>query len=125
MVHHLKSAKIYFCFAVLLLVAKPFLGFSVFSPVNNPPSADNILVKAFTKRKQEYVEHSSYDIHAIQKKLADPVTQYILRFSFLLSVLFPVVFAAGSAITNRFLRGIILSLSPPGQTYLLNSTLLI
>ena len=120
----LKSAKIYFFFAVLLFVAKPFIGFSVLNRMH-PLTTPSILVKAFTKRKLEYVENSSFDIHTIQKKLADPVRQCILRFSFLLSIIFSAVFVIGVAITDLFLRRIQLNLSPQQHTYLHNGQLII
>jgi hypothetical protein len=120
----LKSAKLYFCFAVLLLVAKPFLGFSLFSRIH-PPAEENIFVKAFNKRKQEYTQDSHYDIIAIQKKLADPVQQFILRFSFLLNIIFSAIFIAGTNITDHFLNEIRLSLSLHQPTWLLNGKLII
>jgi hypothetical protein len=122
--HLLKSAKIYFYFAVLLLVAKPFLGFTMFSRIH-PPADQNIFIKAFTKRKQEYAEDSTFDMNAVQKKLADPVKQVFLLFSFFLTILFPWLLAAGKNITDRFLNEIQLSLAPPEHSYLLNGTLLI
>ena len=124
MYHYFKSVKIYFCFAVLLIVAKPFLGFSMFSRMH-PPATESIFVKAFTKRKQEYVKDSSYDIHTIQKKLADPVSRFVLRFSFLLGIFFSAVFAINACITGRFLRRIQLSLFLRRSAYLLNEQLII
>jgi hypothetical protein len=122
--HHAKSAKIYLCFAVLLLVAKPFLGFSMFSSTN-PPPAQSIFVKAFTKRKQEYVENSRYDIHTVQKKLAEPVQQFSLRFSLLLDILFSAIVAALAVVTGSFLHTLQLNLSQRRSAYLLNRQLLI
>ena len=56
----------YFLFlAVFMLAAKPFVGFNavrLFATSKKP----GIVVKAFTKRKQEYVEDSPFDIFAIQ-----------------------------------------------------------
>src|SRR5476649_107801 len=115
----LKSAKIYFCFAVLLLVAKPFLGFSMFSRAN-PPAVENIFVKAFTKRKQEYAENSHFNIVSIQKKLAEPVNLLFLRFSFFLSTIFPAIFASGLYVNAQFLRRRQLSLASCEPAYLLN-----
>ena len=97
-----KTAKLYFFFAVLVFVAKPFLGFSMFSRVN-PPGTENIFVKAFTKRKQEYVEDSNFDVNVIQDKLADPVRQLFLRFSHFLNILFPVVFGFSGSLTKDLL----------------------
>jgi len=122
--HKLNSAKIFFCLAVLLFVAKPFLGFTLFSRMH-PPAAKNIFVKAFTKRKLEDPENSSFSASAIQKKLAEPVKYFSLRFAFLLSIIFPCMLCAGADITNRFLRRVRLSLTPQTHSYLLNSKLII
>lgn len=119
-----KTAKIYCLFAVLLFVAKPFLGFSMFSR-ENPPGTENIFVKAFTKRKQEYVEESNFDINVIQDKLADPVRQLFLLFSHFLNILFPVVFVFSVSLTNGLLERISLNLVPCRQTYLVNGKLII
>ena len=122
--HKFTSAKIFFCLAVLLFVAKPFLGFTMFSRAH-PPATDNIFVKAFTKRKVEDPENSNLSASAIQKKLAEPVNEFILRFSFLLCIIFPLAFADGTNITNLFLRTLKLRLYPRDPAYLLNSKLII
>ena len=121
--HQLKLIKIFLFFAALLLVAKPFLGFAFFSRTH-PPAAKSIFVKAFTKRTLEYSENSSLDSQTILKKLADPLTP-VLLFAFLLAMLFPLVLLAGSNTTNRFLREMLLGLSPRRPTWLLNSKLII
>jgi hypothetical protein len=120
----LTSAKIFFGLAVLLFVAKPFLGFTMFSRLH-PPAIESIFVKAFTKRKLEDSENNKFSAAAIQKKLADPVKQYILRFSFLLSIVFPVIFLAGLNINNRFLRRLQLNVSATQPAWLLNGKLII
>ena len=84
--HYIKSAKICFFFAVLVFLAKPFLGFGVVNSLH-PPAADNILVKIFSKRKLEYDEKSNNNIYSVQKKLADPVQHFVVRFTFLLCLL--------------------------------------
>lgn len=119
-----KIAKIYFCFAVLFLVAKPFLGFTMFNNLHSTVDS-NIFVKSFTKRTLEFSENSDLSVRAIQKKLAEPVSDFLLRFSFLLALLFPLLFGALNGATNRILQAIQLRLSPREHTYLLNSTLLI
>ena len=108
----------------MLFVAKPFLGFSMFTS-STPPAAENIYVKAFTKRKQEFSDDSNFDIITVQKKLAEPIVKILLPFSFLLSILFPVVFKARFNATNRFLNDLKLSLSPPEHAYLVNRMLLL
>lgn len=121
---HLKTAKIYLCFAVLLFVAKPFLGFGIFSRMH-PPAIENIFVKSFTKRKAEFSENSNYSTSAIQKKLAGPDLPFMLRFSFFLSIIFPVLFALNTKISNSFLNQLQLSLYPERHTYLLSGKLII
>ncbi|TWI98215.1 hypothetical protein JN11_03294 [Mucilaginibacter frigoritolerans] len=119
-----KTAKIYFSLAVLLLVAKPFLGFGMFSRIH-PPADENIFVKAFNKRKQEYSEDSNNDFNTLLKKLAEPAKLFFLRFLYFLNILFPAVFAAGISITTGLLNKIRSDLSDGKQVWLLNSTLLI
>jgi hypothetical protein len=121
-VRNLNSAKIFFCLAVLLFVAKPFLGFSMFSR-SHPPAAENIFVKAFTKRKLEDSENNNFN--SIVKKTTDPVRQFVLRFSFLLGILFPGFYIGRFNISNLFLKNLRLSLSPPEHTWLLNGKLII
>jgi hypothetical protein len=119
-----KTAKIYFCFAVLLLVAKPFLGFCMFSRVH-PPADENIFVKVFNKRKQEFSEDSSSHINYVLRKIAEPVESFLLSFAYFLSILFPVVFATRAAITAGFLNRIRSDISDTRHTWLLNSAFLI
>jgi hypothetical protein len=121
---HIKTAKIYLCFAVLLFVAKPFLGFGMFSRLH-PPAIENIFVKSFTKRKAEFSEDSNYSTNAVQKKLANPPLPFILRFSCLLSIIFPAVFAFSANITNRLLSQVRLSFYPSMDSCLLNGKLII
>jgi hypothetical protein len=119
-----RTAKIYFCFAALLLVAKPFLGFSMFSRLH-PPAGDSIFIKSFTKRFQEYSENSDNNLQAILKKLSEPDANLFLRFSFLLSILFPLAFVSLVSSTSGYLQQLRFALSFRENTYLLNSNLII
>ena len=123
-IHQIKLATGFFCMAVFLLVAKPFLGFSMFNRISHTHHA-NIYVKAFTKRKQEFAEDSVNNVETVQKKLADPVKALLIHFSFFLGLIFPAVFSLKSKITNSFINRLQLSLSPQRETYLLNSNFLI
>ena len=123
MKNYFKLAKIFFCLGVLLFVAKPFLGFAMVSRIHSTQQ-ESIFVKSFTKRKLEYSENSSFNMTAVQKKLANPDKQVFVLFSCLLGILFP-VFLAGKNITGWFLNEIQLSLSHHRDTYLLNCNLLI
>jgi hypothetical protein len=118
-----KTAKIIFYFTVLLLIAKPFWGFNVFNRLNPPPQS-NILIKIFSKRKQEFNEDSQFNISAVQRKLAQPVTNLFLLFSFFLCILFPFA-KKEQGLSNSFFRQLRLNLLPERDTYLLTSSLLI
>lgn len=122
--HPLKIAKIIFCFTVFLLIAKPFWGFSVFNRLN-PPEESNILIKVFSKRKQEFSEGNESDITVIQKKLANPVTNLLLLFSHFLSILFPAFFKKKNEISASSLHQLLLRLLPLQHPNLLGGKLLI
>lgn len=119
-----KSVIVSFCFAVMMLVAKPFIGFNAYAQMHHLKHL-NICVKAFTKRKQEFVENSSFDMQCIQKKLADPIDQIFLLFSFLLGIILPFAFGTENNISNRILRRLNLSLAQHEHSYLLNGSLII
>ena len=117
-------AKIFFCLAALLFVAKPFLGFSMFSRMH-PPAVENIFVKAFTKRKLEEQESSKLNPEAIQKKLAEAAQQFVFRFIALLSILLPLFLSTVALANNNLLRRLKLSLTPAQPSWLLNGNLII
>jgi hypothetical protein len=118
-----KSAVIFFSFAGLMLVAKPFIGFNSLAKINQLKHL-SICLKAFTKRKQEYVDGSNLDGTFAQKKLAKPLDLVLLHFAALLGIIMPIAFAAQNS-SNRILRRLQLSLSPPQPSYLLNCNLTI
>jgi hypothetical protein len=109
----------YFLFlAVLALAAKPFIGFSFCGRVQNETET-NIFVKAFTKRKQEYVEDSEYDVTAVQQRLSNPVMALLLLFTFFLDKFFNAVLQSAPYLTIGFLTDIRRSQSLPLHRYLL------
>jgi hypothetical protein len=108
--------------AVVMFAAKPFIGFSI-CHVTNDDIETAILAKAFTKRKQEFVKNSDFDIGAVQRRLANPVVFTVLLFSFFLNWLFPVGLSRLNALTGKTLSDIQLRLFPPDHLYLLTGKL--
>jgi hypothetical protein len=108
----INNAKLIFCLAALLFVAKPFIGFCL-CPHLNSPVKTNILAKAFSKRK---IEEGRTSMNAIQKQLSQPVSNLFLRFAFFLTILFPLAFKATEEITDQFLRNLQLCLLPQQLT---------
>lgn len=109
-------------FAVTMFAAKPFIGFSTFHLIANSTQV-SILAKAFTKRKQEFVEDSDFDIIAIQKRLADPILFTLIALSFFLSSFFKQVQTGCTSITGKILDDLHYKLFPPEQLYLLTGKL--
>ncbi|MFA6086937.1 hypothetical protein [Mucilaginibacter sp.] len=111
-------------FAVFMLAAKPFLGFLVIKKIKDGKPI-GICIKAFTKRKIEYVQDSAFDASAVQKRLANPLLPLTILFSFFLTTLFPSISGKLRQITTGFLSALHLSLFPPLHRYLLSGKLII
>lgn len=83
-----------------MLALKPFIGFSYYEQLKSETNM-TILIKAFSKRKQEFNETSESHPDFIQQRLANPLVPLLLLFSSLLNIIFP--FAFGS---DKKLKGI-------------------
>ena len=115
----------YFLFlAVFMLAAKPFVGFNAVKLIGKG-KMPGVFVKAFTKRKQEYVEDSAFDVSAMQRRLANPLLALTVLFSYLLNSLFPLTIRKAGQVTAGILSAIHLSLFPPLHRYLLSGKLTI
>ncbi|WP_214072662.1 hypothetical protein [Mucilaginibacter sp. dw_454] len=114
--------------ALVMLVAKPFVGFTLryeqyFRASHS--GTPSILVKSFTKRKQEFSEDSEHNPVNISKKLADPALPVIALLALALNVFLPRLFKSVKATTHSALAAIIYSLYPPQPLYLLGGKLTI
>ncbi len=125
---HPAKFKFLLVVAMLMFVAKPFVGFSLryqhyFRTVHH--RSPSILVKSFTKRKQEYAEEQESSIVKIQQRLANPALPSGLLFAVALSLFLPAVLRSVKAATQSILAAINYSLALPGQLYLLGGKLTI
>jgi len=68
---------IFLFFAALMVMLKPFVGFRLYRQIS-ASSNPQILTKAFTKRKLEYVEGSQLDVSVMQMRLKIPVLGILL-----------------------------------------------
>jgi len=114
--------------AMFMFVAKPFVGFSLryqhyFKAVHH--HSPNILVKSFTKRKQEYTDENETNIAKVQQRLANPALPSVLLFAIALSLFLPAVLRLVKTVTHSILAAIYYSLAPPQQLYLLGGKLTI
>lgn len=109
-------------FALAMFTAKPFIGFSVYHLLVNDTES-SILVKSFTKRKQEFVEDSDFDMLAVQQRLARPLLFTSFVFFSLLNKFFKLVLNQGKIITGKAVADLQLRVFPPGHLYLLTGKL--
>ncbi|SEO53611.1 hypothetical protein SAMN05192574_1098 [Mucilaginibacter gossypiicola] len=118
--------KLVLLFATLMFAAKPFVGFVVLNRLH-PPVKVNIflLEKSFSKRIIQYRDGSLTLMTAIQKKLAHPVVNLRLRFSFLPFLLYPLLFGARKDITYHFIRLLNLKKVLSQPIYLFNRQLIV
>lgn len=122
----LNTVKFFLFIAVCMFAAKPFLGFKVITGSHpHRHTHVSIVVKAFSKRKQEFNEDSEFNIYGIQKRLADPALPSLLLFAAALAFILPVILNAGKNITSGFLSRIKLHLYQPQARYLLAGQLII
>lgn len=119
----LQSAKIYLFLAAMLFVAKPFLGFGMFSKLH-PPAEESIFVKAFSK-SADYSDENCINLFEFQKKAFTPQLPLFSGILFLLSILFPVVFGAGIKISEHYIGRLKFTAFQPRDSWLLNGNLLI
>ena len=117
--------KIFFAFAALLFIAKPFFGFELSNHHFKIHISHNILVKSFSKRKPESLEDADKSAKQIHRQLSNPLMTLIPSISVLLLSLFPALFDDLRKITGRIISNIRLSLLPPENTYLLAGKLII
>jgi hypothetical protein len=121
----LSAFKIFFAFAALLFIAKPFFGFEISNHHFRIHISHNILVKSFSKRKPESLEDADKKAAQIYNQLANPLMILLSSISLFLLMLLPALFDPLRKITSRILSDIRLSLLPPENTYLLAGKLII
>lgn len=125
---HPAKFKFLLVVAMLMFVAKPFVGFSLryqhyFRAIHH--RSPSILVKSFTKRKQEYADENESNISKVQQRLTNPAIPSVLLFVVALSLFLPVVLRLVKQTTQSILQAIHYSLAPPQQLYLLSGKLTI
>lgn len=70
----LKSLRILFYISALLFVSKPFLGFSLIDRSQKEEITCELLVKLFSKRKNDYIESNLFESPATLNQASDPLT---------------------------------------------------
>jgi hypothetical protein len=117
-----KWIKIFLSVAVLMFVARPFIGFAM---NRSTTPVQSILLKSFQKRKLDFIENGKFDVHAVQKKLADPVTHIFAPFLCLSALLFLFAFVDPASSLNKLIRLTRFGVSYAAPAWLLNSQFII
>jgi len=117
------TVKIFFYLAVLLFVAKPFVGYSITGNMRQLTQPHNILVKIFSKRKPEDLEDAKITASVIQHKLNNP--PLLLTIMALLGLLFPTIYKRIAGVNYSFLNNLQAGLIPAYQPYFLSGKLTI
>lgn len=117
--------KIFFAFAALLFIAKPFFGFELSHRNFNSHIPHNILAKSFSKRKPESLQDADKSAGQIHRQLSNPLLVLISAISILLISFLSDIFEHQRKITGRTPAEIRLSLLPPPHPYLLSGKLII
>ncbi len=123
------KAKGLYCFfylAVLMFVAKPFIGFSI-SGIKNSViiESNSLLAKSFTKRKSDELENSKAKAKVLSQRLTNPPLPLLLTITALLTLLFPLLFKRNERVGYSFVNSLQTSLVPAAQPYLLTGKLTI
>lgn len=114
-----------FFLAVLLFIAKPFIGFASITGSQGHITAHSILVKAFSKRKPEDLRDAELKKTALRVMLINPPVKMLVSITLLLGILFPLLFQRLTFVTCSYLNRIRYSLIPAEQPYLLTGKLTI
>jgi ABC-type phosphate/phosphonate transport system permease subunit len=120
----LKIFKVLLIVAAILFVAKPFLGYSVYSQLTRLKRTDNIMIKIFSKRKPEFITEAEAKKEFVAQQLARLSATFWLTIGTLLAAILPIVFSFLKD-SKRLLHQYLYSVLPAGHTYLLNGKLLI
>lgn len=117
------TVKIFFYLAVLLFVAKPFMGYSIVGNIHQVNQPYNILVKIFSQRKPEDLEDAKITAASIQQKLTNP--PLLLTIMALLGLVFPAMYKRVGSVNYSFLNNLQAGLVPAYQPYFLSGKLTI
>jgi hypothetical protein len=119
----INTVKIFFYLAVLLFVAKPFIGFSLNTADYQIKEPNNILVKIFSKRKPEDLEDARITAASIHQRLTNP--PILVTIMALLGFLFPAAYKHLTGVNNSLLNNMNAALVPVHQPYFLSGKLTI
>lgn len=120
-----KTLYSFFYLAVMMFVAKPFIGFSISNLDASLIESHSLLAKSFSKRKPEDLEDSKAKACSISQQLTNPPLPLLLCITALLAFLFPVVFIRYNGTSYSFLNSLKTALVPARQPYLLAGKLII
>ncbi len=102
--NQLQTYKLILAIAAILFIAKPFVGFGVYSALHESPHETNVLAKVFTKRKPEFMEEVTAKSVVFQTLLRDKADAFIFTINALLACFYSLLSVLTFNAVNRFLR---------------------
>ncbi len=102
--NQLQTYKLILAIAAILFIAKPFVGFGVYSALHESPHETNVLAKVFTKRKPKFMEEVTAKSVVFQTLLRDKADAFGLTINALLACFYSLLSVLTFNAANRFLR---------------------
>lgn len=73
----------------MIFIAKPFLGFSVYEQLQDNSQENSVMVKAFSKRKPEFLEEAFTKTMSFQALIKEKADHFTLTINALLFAILP------------------------------------
>jgi hypothetical protein len=124
-VNQLQTYKLILAIAAILFIAKPFVGFGVYSALHENPHETNLLVKVFAKRKPEFMEEVVAKSVVFQTLLRDKAREFAFTINALLACIYSLFAILSISTVNRFLQSQQYSRAPAEPIYQLTRQLTI
>ncbi|WP_342645117.1 hypothetical protein [Mucilaginibacter sp. CSA2-8R] len=102
--NQLQTYKLILAIAAIFFIAKPFVGFGVYSALHESPHETNVLVKVFAKRKPEFMEEVAAKSVVFQTLLRNKAREFAFTINALLACLYSLFAILSISTVNRFLR---------------------
>lgn len=102
--NQLQTFKLILAIAAILFIAKPFVGFGVYSTLHESPHETNVLVKVFAKRKPEFMEEVTAKSVTFQTLLRNKAEEFTFTINALFACFYSLFSILSINVVSRFLR---------------------
>jgi hypothetical protein len=121
----LKTLYTLFCLAVLMFIAKPFIGFSLGMSESQLVKSNSLLAKSFAIRKPDDLNDAKSKANYLKQQLVNPPEHVSLTIAAILCLLFPLFFYRDIFMGYGFLNSHNANVYIPENIFLLTGKLTI